>query len=1131
MSQVGPVRPGSGLSRSLTSVAPNLIRPQHPDDSYAASTASGNGRLISATPPILPRKTSRACSDKLSNKLGDSQFSSINNNQSSCFGSSVTCNDTSTASGPNSNGFIRLKFNEGQSICGIPCESLECVVNVKGKENGVSVISRAAQVRKFGDFVDTHVVSGRCLEIFVRNRLTGSLVGGAVNITQETLASKCLSAPKKKKAFPLMLDKGGELQVTVKYFSEKDKIERSKRIRGTVFVVCSACKEKSSDRRRSRQGNQMGGPLPPSASSSTSPGNDQHNRVNNSHTSLQSRDGGTNNGLSSSLSSYMPFQPSYMNSSKQSFSTSSGTFPLKSSSHVNSSQDFAFADGFSTSHSLECSNNSSPKSQKSKSSSPLLRPFRPSGASSNHQFNASINSAGSQNNNPFAIHQMASNKDAGWNSSNSFINHNNQQSSPLTEGQQGATRRRCAYKEKKVHAVKGHQFVSHFFKNLTFCSFCSDFLWGLLTNQGYRCVQCTLVVHKKCHLKVLTECPGSLQNTPTAQALVERFHINVPHQFGPVSSFSLQFCDHCGQMLFPLCHSVLKCKQCSFVCHKRCHKNTANICGVDQKKIAQALNTIDTDKQDKIDRALRCKESGGNTGDDTSSDYYEFHPNYVGLYSSIAALRPDQYSLQSAGGVSGGMTPELLRGHFAAGAGNLWYNMGSTGRQTDSGFGSDNTSYVPMYPPPPIPATSKPTSESAYEDLYAPPSCCSSGSASNSPDFNSISPRKRQSLNGSAVYEQMWMTTAGRPVFVNKNIRPEVMTRDCCVNKIESDSTISSLTIEDFNLRTLIGRGSYGKVMLCEHRESGEPVAIKVLKKHNVLMDDDKDAVFLERDVLHLSAYHPFFTHLIATFQTETHLFFVMEYIQGGDMMFHMAQNRKLPESVAKFIGAEVLLALKFLHLHNVIYRDLKLDNILIDSQGHVRLTDFGMCRKLKHSEDYATTLCGTPDYMAPEIIATRSPRYTTSVDWWAFGVLLFEMVCGNTPFRAPKGDEKTRSEMICSGRVSHYPHHMTQVCKSAIKGFLTVNVLERLGCNSDPTTHPFFSSIDFDMLENKQIPPPHKFHLQVASSGKFDTCNFEDQFTREKVNLTPVSEEDIPDEQHQRLFRSFSFLYSNSET
>ena len=220
--------------------------------------------------------------------------------------------------------------------------------------------------------------------------------------------------------------------------------------------------------------------------------------------------------------------------------------------------------------------------------------------------------------------------------------------------------------------------------------------------------------------------------------------------------------------------------------------------------------------------------------------------------------------------------------HFT-GAGhslNLWYNMGLTpvpGRHTDSGFGSDNTSYVPMDPPLLTPPNRNlNSSESPYEDMYAPPSCCSSGSASNSPDLNSLSPKKKQSLG--SVYEQMWLTTAGKPVFVNKNIKiPDSFTNDnkICYDEnvnITTDQTTggnSGLSLNCFHMRTLIGRGSFGKVVLCEHTESGEPVAIKILKKHSVLMDDDKDAVFLERDVLHLTAYHPFFTHLIATFQSE----------------------------------------------------------------------------------------------------------------------------------------------------------------------------------------------------------------------------------------------------------------------
>lgn len=929
------VSPGHHLSKSLTSVATHSIQ--------IPSSVSATVNQGLDTPPIHPRSRVKA-SDKVympapplatgaHRQAGGGVHPVVHRSGSTPRLNSISFSSSSSSS----NGFIRIKFNQDQLINGIPCKRLECVVNVKGHENGVSVVSRAAQVRQFGEFVDSHIVSGRFLEIFVRDRATGEIVGGAVNITQETLAAKCLSAPRKKKEFPLMLDKGGEMMVTVKYFSEKE--------------------EKTSNEAR---------------------------RMRNAEREAKGKSGSINLDFTSSCdigSQDMFDMPRQSPAALQKFLP--GYARARSSEKLFSSETHLLSADL-------CQN------------------------AANASLAGSVLNVG-------ALGVLSSSPSGGTNF-------------PGGLGKERIQERRGAIKEKKVHVIKGHKFVSQFFRHFTFCSLCSDFLWGLLTKQGYQCIQCTLVVHKKCHSRVLTWCPGSLQATPEAQELVERFEINVPHKFSLAAFHRPTFCDHCGQLIFPFYHSSFKCKSCGFTCHKKCEAFVANICGVPQKLLAEALSSIDLTRQDKIERTFK-KEGSDCNGD--------VQPNYIGLYSAVTHLKHDDTFSSNAHG-SG--SPPNYRG--------IGY---------DPNFmGSENTSYMPM--------------ESYYPD-------------------------KQQS-----VYEQMWMTTAGKPYFVNSVLK-------------------NANSLDCFRCRTLIGRGSFGKVVLAEHIDSGKAVAIKILKKHNVLLDDDRDAVFLERDVLHLTAYHPFFAHLISTFQTKAHLYFVMEYINGGDMMFHMAENRKLSESIALFIAAEVILALKFLHEHNVIYRDLKLDNVMIDSEGHVRLTDFGMCRRLRHSEDFATTLCGTPDYMAPEIISSRSPRYTTSVDWWALGVLLYEMVCGSTPFRAPRNDEKTRTEMILKGRVSHYPHHLSSLCKSAIKSFLTVNILERLGCCRDACSHAFFQTIDFEDLEARRIAPPHNFHLKGNKNDLFDTSNFEDQFTREKVNMTPTDDEQIPDSAHQRLFENFSFL------
>ncbi|VDN83741.1 unnamed protein product [Brugia pahangi] len=369
-------------------------------------------------------------------------------------------------------------------------------------------------------------------------------------------------------------------------------------------------------------------------------------------------------------------------------------------------------------------------------------------------------------------------------------------------------------------------------------------------------------------------------------------------------------------------------------------------------------------------------------------------------------------------------------------------------------------------------------------------------------------------------------TTSMTQIVFKADIEKDEISQDQISGRKSSDnSTISSkttaVTINDFTFIKVLGKGSFGKVMLAEHKSTDEIYAVKILKKDVILQDDDVECTMCEKRILSLAAKHPFLTAIHSCFQTIDRLFFVMEYVNGGDLMFQIQRARKFDEPRARFYAAEVTCALQFLHRNAVIYRDLKLDNILLDAEGHCRLADFGMCKEGITNSKLTSTFCGTPDYIAPEIL--EEMEYGVSVDWWALGVFMYEMMAGQPPFEADNEDELF--EAILHDDVL-YPVWLSKEAVNILKALMTKNPLKRLGCMQSQggedaiRSHPFFWDIDWEALETRRVKPPFKPKIK----SKRDTSNFDTDFTKEEPILTPT-EPAVFRTINQEEFHNFSFV------
>lgn len=282
-------------------------------------------------------------------------------------------------------------------------------------------------------------------------------------------------------------------------------------------------------------------------------------------------------------------------------------------------------------------------------------------------------------------------------------------------------------------------------------------------------------------------------------------------------------------------------------------------------------------------------------------------------------------------------------------------------------------------------------------------------------------------------------------------------------------------SLDDFELLRLVGTGSFAKVLLVRHKSTGVLYAMKVLKKEEIFRRNQIDHTKTERLIL-ATLRHPFMVRLRYSFQTEHKLYMVLDFVRGGELFYHLRRAGRFTEEQARFYVAEVILALDYLHRHDVIYRDLKPENILLGADGHIKLTDFGLSKKGitsvggKGEGQTATTFCGTPEYLAPEIITGIG--HGKAVDWWSVGILFFEMLNGKPPFSS-----QNRNQLYINtikGQIT-WPEGISAEAKNLLAGLLHRRPEERLGSHGikEIQNHPFFASLDWEALYHKRVPPP----------------------------------------------------------
>ncbi|OXU25738.1 hypothetical protein TSAR_000598 [Trichomalopsis sarcophagae] len=365
--------------------------------------------------------------------------------------------------------------------------------------------------------------------------------------------------------------------------------------------------------------------------------------------------------------------------------------------------------------------------------------------------------------------------------------------------------------------------------------------------------------------------------------------------------------------------------------------------------------------------------------------------------------------------------------------------------------------------------------------------------------------------------EEIFNHLRGEPF--KKFLESDKYTRFCQWKNLELNI---QLTMNDFSVHRIIGRGGFGEVYGCRKADTGKMYAMKCLDKKRIKMKQGETLALNERIMLSLVSTGvdcPFIVCMTYAFHTPDKLCFILDLMNGGDLHYHLSQHGVFNEPEVKFYAAEVILGLEHMHRRYIVYRDLKPANILLDEHGHVRISDLGLACDFSKKKPHASV--GTHGYMAPEVLS-KGTQYDSSADWFSFGCMLYKLLRGHSPFRQHKTKDKQEIDRMTLTTNVDLPESLSRELRTLLDGLLQRDINNRLGCRGggadELKEHPFFSGIDWQQVYlQKYTPPLIPPRGEVNAADAFDIGSFDEEDTK-GIKLTDAD---------QDLYKNFPLVIS----